>query len=377
MEDVESATVSRLITFFKSQSFWFPTVCVIAFLAVVVVVFQTGDLKYQSLSRGLSQWDGQHYLSIARDGYEKYSCYWNTSYICGNIGWFPFYPLTGRLVALTGISINWSLIISSWVALWLALLILYRLVESKYDRTTAVYATLALLLFPTSFYFATGFPYSLYLLLATLTFYLIHKEQYPWLMLLTGFLAVTYPSGSVIGLPIAYHLLRNWKKLTNVGRMQLLGAMAFMGVAILTYFTYNYLKFGDFFLYLTYQHQSFYGHHLSFPLITIYSALTNLPADHPHFLITVLTVGVVVLTYSRRLDIESQLLMFGILLFTPTFGTLLCYYRHIVVAFPLFVMIGLAANCRWRRYLVAIYAVVSLVLAWEVFVPAFKKGLLM
>jgi len=118
--------------FLKSKSLWLPTLLCLAFILLYLLLFNVGEAKFYSLFGMLIQWDGQHYLSIARDGYEIFPCPWNPGYICGNIGWFPFYPLVGRLVeqlvGFFGIDIRVTMIAISWLSLWLALLVMYRLV---------------------------------------------------------------------------------------------------------------------------------------------------------------------------------------------------------------------------------------------------------
>lgn len=347
------------------------------FLTIVLIAFQTGGRKYRSLSRELAQWDGQHYLTIARDGYEMNPPTSVRPRISGNVGWFPLYPLLGRLVSVTGLSMPWSMAVASWLCFWLAMLVLYSVINSKYGERSAIFTMLAVLFYPASFYFVTSFPYSLYLLLASLAYYMLHEKKYALLILPAAGLAVTYPSGALIGLPLAYHLLRHWKSLRRPDRLWLIVAIFSIAAAIFFFFLYYHFKFGDFFLYLTYQGQWFHHHKLTFPLFTLYRYLTALSFAHLEFLILVLTLGTAILVYTRKVEVEWQLYMIGILLFTPTFGTVQCYYRHVIVAFPLFLMVGLAVNDRWRRYLAGAYVIASILLAWFVFVPAFKKGLLM
>ncbi len=371
------AIPSDVVKRIRNRKFWLPTALSVVFLVFVLVALQTGNRKYRSLSRELAQWDGQHYLSIARDGYEMNPPTYFRPRISGNVGWFPLYPLLGRLVSVTGLSMPWSMALASWFCFWLAMLVLYYTIDSKYGERSAIFTMLAMLVYPASFYFATAFPYSLYLLLASLAYYMLHKKKYALLLLPAAGLAVTYPSGAVIGLPLAYHLIRHWKNLKRPDRLWLVVAIVSIAAALFFFFLHYHFKFGDFFLYLTYQSQWVHDHTLTFPLLTLYKSLTVLSYAHLEFLILVLTLGTAVLVYSRKVEVEWQIYMIGILLFTPTFGTVQCYYRHVVVAFPLFLMIGLAVSDRWRRYVVGAYAVASILLAWFVFVPAFKKGLLM
>src|SRR4051794_20382721 len=70
---------------------------------------------------GRERWDSVHYLSIARSGYEMFNCWDRPGYqeagfrdvICGNVAWFPGYPMTVRLVATTGLSYDAAAIVVS------------------------------------------------------------------------------------------------------------------------------------------------------------------------------------------------------------------------------------------------------------------------
>ncbi|MEA3297076.1 MAG: hypothetical protein U9R56_04360 [candidate division Zixibacteria bacterium] len=346
-------------------------------MIVFLVVFQTGNPKYYSLLRTLTQWDGQHYLSIARDGYEKLPCGWNPSYICGNVGWFPFYPILGKITALTGLDHRFAMIGVTWLSLWAALLLMFRLISRRWGETSATIALVSLLLFPTSFYFLTVFPYAVFLLIALWAFYLLETEKYSLLALPCALLAVTYPSGAVIGLPVGWVLIRNWKKLSAKNRLALLMSMFAIGLALFLYCVYYWWRFGDFFLYLHFQSQSYYAHQAAIPLLTIVRTLRDFPVDNPVSLILMFVTIATILFYTRRIPVSWQIFMFGILLFTPTLGTTDCYYRHVIVAWPLFAMIGLAFRHRWRRYVLILYAIASVILTWQVFLPAYKAGRLM
>jgi hypothetical protein len=368
-------------SFWKNRRFWVPTLLWLASVLAYVVLLQTGEVKYDSLLRMLTQWDGQHYLSIARDGYEKFPCPWGKEYICGNIGWFPFYPLLGRLVGQVigplGLDMRVAMLAVSWLALWLALLVLYRLVENKFGPRSALYSVAALLLFPSSFYFLTAFPYSVFLLLAVCVFYGLEKEKYFPIIPAVGALAVTYPSGMVVGLPLLATLIIKWKNLKPNQRWSLLFALLTICLALVLYFGYYWWRFGDFFLYQRFQSQSYYAHRPTFPFLPIVNTLISFRWDDPVFIMLSFLLIVTVAFYSRTIPVPWQVFMFGILLFTPSFGTTTCYYRHIVVAFPLYTMIGASAQSQRRRYFLIPYALVSLVLMWEIFLPYYKTGKLM
>ncbi len=364
----------------KKKSFLLPTVFFVTFLLIYALLFSTGERKYSSLARSLIQWDGQHYLSIARDGYEAFPCPDNPNLICGNVGWFPMYPIiasvVGKIVGITGLSFSWILLLTNALAFWLALLVLFSLVRQKYNQQTAVYSIAALLLFPTAFYFLTAFPYALYLLLAVIIFQLLEQKRYLLAVIPTGMLAVTYPSGVVIGLPPLWILISKWRQHTPHQKRALFLTMAAIGITLFLYGVYNWWKFDDFLLYVHFQSKPYYAHQATFPLIPIIQALLKRSFNDPVWLMLVFCIMLVTIFYQKKLPVSWQLFLFGVLLFTPTFGTTTCYYRHIVVAFPLTVMIGLACQSR-RRWLFIVYAVASVILMWTVYLKYYKLGMLM
>ncbi len=365
----------------KSKRFLIPTLFWLAFLLVTLSLLSGSEAKYHSLLRTLLQWDAQHYLSIAERGYEKFPCPWNPNNICGNIGWFPFYPMLGKLVGFflspLGLDVRHALLLTSWLSLWLALVLLFRLVEEKYGVAVSTITLAALLAFPTSFYFLTGFPYALYFLLAVLVFHFFEKKKYLAAVFPAGLLAVTYPSGVVIGLPILYLLIARWKRSNGGDRIALIGALAAIVTALLLYAGYYWWKFDDFWLYQRFQAQSYYAHQLTFPLLPLIKKAALFDLRDPVLLIILLSWLTVLVFYSRRVPPAWQIFMFGVLLFTPAFGTTMCYYRHIVVAFPLFLMVGLSGTSRIRRWVLLPYFLVSLYLGWKVYLSLYAAGMLM
>ena len=365
--------ISRL----KSKSFLLPTLLWLVFLLSFLLLLQTGQTKFDSLLRTLIQWDGRLYLSIARDGYEMYPCAQDPTNICGNAGWFPMYPIVACLPALIGLDHRIAILAVSWLSLWLALLVLYRLVDRRFGDRVALISLVSLLLFPGSFYYLTAFPYALYLMFAVIAVYLLDTKQYRWLALPCAALALTYPSGVVIAAPVLWVLVTRFRQLSSNDRISLAAAPVAMGLALSAFCLYYYWRFDNFFLYFTIQAQSYYAHEPAFPLWTIARSLIDLPWNSPVVLILLFTMLVTGLFYTKKLPGPWQVYLFCLLLFTPTVGTTDCYYRHIVVAFPLFVMVALAVTGPCRRKLLPLYILVCLILIFAVYLPAYKAGVLM
>ncbi|RKX18890.1 MAG: hypothetical protein DRP35_08560 [Candidatus Zixiibacteriota bacterium] len=369
--------MNRFATYLKQKDLLIPLYYWSVFLIIYILLFQLFPGKFYSLASYLTQWDGEHYLSIARDGYQMYPCTQNISFTCGNIGWFPFYPLVGKVISYTGLNHQYSLILVSWLSLLGAMIILYRLVILKFDKQIAIASLLSLIFFPVSFYFMAIFPYAFFLLIVTSIFYCIEIKKLIWVIPLTGILAVTYPSGSIIGFVLLYQLIKEWKNYNLSEKLSLISAMIAIGVAIMIYFSYYWYKFDNFFQYLDFQSQPYYAHRMRFPLITIYEALSHLRIIQAVPISIIFATVSVLIFYSRKIPASWQIYMFGILLFTPTMGTCACYYRHILVAFPLFAMIGLSYRSPKRKYLFLLYLIVGASLMWLVFLDRFKTGLLM
>ena len=306
------------------------------------------------------------------------------------------YPLVaaiaGTLLVPLGLEMRWVMIVTSLICFWLALLVLYRLVLMKYGQRVALLSILSLILFPTSFYYATAFPYSLYLLLVAIVFLLLEEKRYLLAAVPAGLLAITYPSGVIIALPLFRMMLREWfdgrrlptesrniltSQVRWTSRWPALGvATTAVGLALVTYCIYYWWQFDNFWLYFDFQAKPYYSHEPAFPLIAIARSLFNLPAGNPVFVMLLFVIATTTVFYRRIIPISWQLYMFGVLLFTPAAGTTVCYYRHIIIVFPLFVMIALTIETR-RKWLLPLYAVTSLSFAWFVFIKAYKLGLLM
>lgn len=362
---------------FKSKSLLVPTLLWLALVVVYLIAFQYGPRKHDSLVRTLIQWDGQLYLSIAEEGYQKFPCPDRPRYTCGNGGWFPFYPLLASIFSSIGIPAPWAMLTVSWLALWLALLVLYRLVQRRFDDRTATISLIALFLWPGSFYFLTAFPYSVLLLLAVIVFALLEAESYAWLWLPSGLMAVTYPSGALIGLPMLWTLIGGWRSITRADRLWLLAAILAIPVAISLYFGYYWWQLDDFWLYVRIQSQPWYSHEPAFPLWTMIRSLIHLPTMHPVNLTLIFAVSTAVVFFSRRVPVGWYLFAYGVLLFTPTMGTTDCYYRHIIAAFPMFILTGMTIQSKVRRYLLVPWVIAALALNWLILMPAYEAGRLM
>ncbi|MFD9286128.1 hypothetical protein ACFWD7_54925 [Streptomyces mirabilis] len=112
---------------------------------------------------GRRRWDSEHYLSIARTGYEMFWCrerYANfPDVMCGNVAWYPGYPMVFRAFSATGLSYGISAVVVTEVALFGMFAVLWWLLGGKLCWATGL--TLATgTVFPGGIYFHAIFPIS-------------------------------------------------------------------------------------------------------------------------------------------------------------------------------------------------------------------------
>ncbi|WP_158754395.1 hypothetical protein [Streptomyces sp. NRRL F-2580] len=149
---------------------------------------------------GRSRWDSAHYLSIAETGYEMFWCrerYPNfRDVMCGNVAWFPGYPMAVRAVSATGLSYELSAVVVTEVSLLGMFALLWWLLGARLTWATGL--TLAIgTVFPGGVYLHAVFP------IATGTLALLvcvaGVKRGSWILAAAGgFVAAScYPVGAV------------------------------------------------------------------------------------------------------------------------------------------------------------------------------------
>jgi len=149
-------------------------------------------------------WDVGHYLTISETGYEVLPCTdasgKPTGGICGNVGWYPAWPIVTALVRpIVGGSSQLAFSGLAFMFSFLLFLLLFELMNRLYDGKTATLAVLALAASPAAFYLITGFPYALMLTLLFLYLLLLYNQHSPkrdiGLFITALAISLCYPSG--------------------------------------------------------------------------------------------------------------------------------------------------------------------------------------
>lgn len=182
-----------------------------------------------------ANFDGVHYLTIAAQGYTT------------NARFLPLYPMFIKGIALvfgdikiySFLSFAIALILSNLFFL-LGLYVLYRLLRLDYNSDKSKLSLLALLFFPTSFFFGAVYSESLFFLLSVLVFYFSRNNKW-WLAGICGaFASATRVVGVVFFLVLLVEYVEQRQK--DIRKI-VASLIALTGTLI--YAAYNYVKWGD------------------------------------------------------------------------------------------------------------------------------------
>jgi hypothetical protein len=316
-----------------------------------------------------SHWDGEHYVRLAMDGYlhppENVSP-----------AFFPLYPLLVRFVAvllggpisLQSLSV-WGPLLSL-LFLPFAFYFVYQIALDLFDERTARGAVLSLAFFPTTFFLNAAYTESLFLALSAGSLWAMRvRKDLLLACVLAGFASATRNVGVFLVFPLLYE----WIKDVETYRWRgIYLAMAPGG--LLAYMGYLWVRFGDPLLF--YSAQESWGREATGPLDTAGRAwesavegagrlldpdLWTHPAlgkvaDHLAgagnlFNLVFFAFAVLVLLAGLRY-LPPSLSVYGLLLVAPAtlFGTLgsplMGTPRYVLVAFPIFIVLGLLTKNR-------------------------------
>ena len=155
----------------------------------------------------LARWDAVWYRSVAVDGYSN-----DPSSAENNVGFYPLYPLALRAISkVLPVNVLWIGIGLSLACLLGALLLAGKIFFEWGGEAGAIRGAAALLLYPTSFYFASVYTESLFLLLTVAAFWAARRGR--WAAAgAAGFLAsLTRLNGFLVAIPIAWYGWQRWR----------------------------------------------------------------------------------------------------------------------------------------------------------------------
>lgn len=312
-----------------------------------------------------ANFDGEHYLAIAKDGYRL-----------AEQAFFPLYPL---LIKFLGGSV-WTGIVISNLSFFLALLGLFKLLRMDYSERITRLAVILLLLFPTSFYFGAVYTESIFLCFIIWSFYFYRKNNILLASLLGMFASGTRVIG-VILLPIyLLELFKNKIKWSNKHFWLLLIPLGIVG-----YMVYLGRTYGDSLMFL-HALPAFGEQRSSVPILLpqvfyryIFKILPNLNYSYLagtfstilEFLIGILFLVVSAISFFKLKLSYSLFLTLGYLIPTLS-GSFSSLPRYILVLFPAFILFSVWLNKTSRVIKIICYTILLMCLA--VSLTLFSRG---
>lgn len=357
----------------KSLLIWLAGLFVVLFLAQKIIPLQNNFLGLFPFSN----FDGEHYVSIASRGYGF-----------GEHAFFPLYPLLinimGKLFGGSILSFTLSGIGISWTAFFLGLVGLFKLVKLDYSSKITKLSIIFLLLFPTSFYFASVYTESLFFALSIWSLYFARKKMWIYASIFGFFLTTT----RFVGLIIFPVLLIEWYlSLANKKEFIIKFPWPILSIpaGLLGYMYYLLKSIGKPFAF--YNELSGFGEQRSSHLVTLPQVYYRyifkiLPALNFAYFPVVFTtifeffIGVSYLLISIFSFFKLRLsyaifVLFGYLI--PTFsGSFSSLPRYVLVLFPVYIM--LAKIFEKRKYASVAFSLISailLVISWALFSRGF------
>jgi hypothetical protein len=161
----------------------------------------------------LTNWDGQWYAQVVRDGYPSHLPMQDGEVAQNNWAFYPFYPALVRAVmALSSLPFAAAASLVSMAAGAGAMVIIFRLLEPRVGRFNAGMTVLAISLSPAAVLFQAAYTESLALLVVVACLALLTQRRYGALTVMAVVLSLTRPIVLPLALLIALHGWLRWRK---------------------------------------------------------------------------------------------------------------------------------------------------------------------
>jgi len=308
-----------------------------------------------------ANFDGIHYLSISRSGYDLHQQ-----------AFFPLYPqLINFLKPLFNSKDLFSALFISSFSFLVSMIFLYKLVRLDLSKSIAKRTLVYLLIFPTAFYFTMVYTESLFLMFILGSFYFARSRRF-WLAGIFGALgAMTRLPGIFLFPALGVEWWFYQKDLKDKKKaISSLIPLFLIPLGLLYYIRFLSIRFGDPLMFI--HVQPYFGAGRSGGKIILlyqvfwryFKMLITVDKMTPTYFVVVLeflsTVGflaLAILTALRRW--YSYLVFMALALIAPSLtGTLSSVPRYVLVLFPGFIILAIyAEKYRWLRILYPILAI--------------------
>jgi hypothetical protein len=314
-----------------------------------------------------SRWDTGFYVSIVEEGYILHDV------PLPNAAFFPLLPLLMRaIMPLVGDAVVAGVIVSN-VALWLATILFYRLVDLSWGQRVADRAVWYLLIFPLAFYGSAIYTESLFLLTTIGALYFARRGYWESAALLGIAATLTRFVGLIVDPMLLLEWWMQWRAKADGERPSPLALLAPAVTPLGTgaFMFYLWQKFGNPLAFM--DASAAWGRVPQSPL-TALAELFQTPAEgwwralmagHIHIdnwldfsFIAVFFILGVVLLYERRWS-EGTFVMLGVVVSFSS-GLLMSQRRYMWVLFPVFILLARWGERPWVDKLITTSSLIGL-----------------
>jgi len=304
-------------------------------------------------------WDAQHYLYVSENGYSP-----------GNLSnaFPPLFPFLIHIVTFLTKSSFISGIVLANIFSIVGIYLFYRIVARMKNKTVAYRSTIALLIFPTSFFFSLIYTASLFFLLIMFIFSLIQSRRFILACLISFFLPLTRLIGVAFIIPLFFSYILEYKGHSLFDQIEKIRKSIITWEAIFVLIPIIGLVFSMVIMLFTTKNpftqfivqQSYVSHYSFFaifnPTIFVQTFFTLPLVVHGYtnsFLDRLFLVGFICFLplILKRVSFPFFIyaLVFGIL---PVLGgSFMSYMRYLLVVFPIFITLGtISLEKRYQSY---------------------------
>lgn len=324
-----------------------------------------------------ANFDGIHYLDIARKGYGVYQQ-----------AFFPLYP---KLIAWLTPLFSGQALIAGWsvslICFYFSLFFFYKLLALDFSERITKRTLLYFLVFPTAFFFSMVYTEALFFLLIIGSFYFARTKRWFWAGVFGGLASATRLPGIFL-LPA---LLFEWWRQKPTGKIKNtrswvvdLWPLLLIPLGLLFYMRFLAINYDD---PLMFAHvQTFFGAGrtgdriiLLYQVLWRYLKMLFLVEKHSltyfvvvlEFLTSMSFLILIIFTFLRRW--YSWLVFMALAFIAPTLtGTFSSMPRYVLVLFPGFILLSLLAEkYRWFRFFYPVLSAGLLIICLILFTRGF------
>jgi len=318
--------------------------------AAYVILTNQSAGSFQGWLELWNRWDVPHYIDIARDGYVATDLVSKDQRL-----WIVFYPLYPWLLRLFGIVLRdyvLSFHVVSLIGSVAAGLLFYRLARLDLEDRLARAAVFFMFVFPTAYFFHTGYTESVFMPLVFGSLLAARKERWALAGALGALAALTRVNGMLLIPVLAVEAFMQYRRDGRTLRREWLWILL-TSVGFLVYLSINYSVWGDAFYFQKVMEKYWYKK-LTWPWVgiggTLEAAWTRDPAEAhlvgvQEFFFITLGAACTVWAWRRLRPSYAVWMTLNWLLVTST-SHVMSTPRYTLSMFPIFLLFAQLAEAR-------------------------------